>query len=111
MTIQNYSMVSGDTKSINCVLVDNAGAAVNVSTAGTAIYKIASGPNADSVVYVTKTLASGITISASTVNVALVPSDTEDLGGAYYHELYIVDADGNQFRPIQGRVTIERNLI
>lgn len=111
MTIQNYSMISGDSKSIDISLVDNDGAAVDVSTAGTATYKIASGPNADSVVYVTKSLVSGITVATSTVTVALVPSDTENLSGAYYHELLIVDAEGKQFRPIQGKVTITRNLI
>lgn len=111
MTIQNYSMISGDSKIVTVSLTDISGVAVDVSTAGTAIYKIASNPNADSVVYVTKTLSSGITISGGTVSIGLSPSDTENLSGAYYHELFIVDGSGQQFRPVQGKVTIERNLI
>lgn len=110
MSTQNYSMMSGDSKTLTVNVVDGDGVAVDVSTAAAIVYEIAASPAA-ATSYVSKALTTGVTVATSTVTVTLAPADTKDLAGVYYHELEITDASGHVFTAFSGYVTIARDLI
>lgn len=61
----------------------------------------------------TKTEGSGITMIDPAEGLAILAidsSDTEDLAGSYYHELKLIDGDGNIRTIAYGRVEIQSNL-
>lgn len=108
--MQNYSMTSGDSKTITVNVVDAAGTAVDVSTATAVRYAIATSAAAVTP-SVSKTLGAGITVAGSVVTVTLAAADTALLAGVYYHELEITDASAHVFTALSGHVTIERDLL
>lgn len=62
---------------------------------------------------ITKTEGSGITMTDSSEGLAILnidSTDTENLAGTYYHELKLIDADGNIRTIAYGRVEIQSNL-
>ena len=103
---QNFEMHQGNDKSIEVSVVNNAGAAVDVSGATGAQYELAISRSA-SAAAVTKTLGAGITIVTSTVTIVLADTDTEDISGPYYHELELIDASGYIHTAMYGYVTIK----
>lgn len=108
---QNDSMVSGDSMPLDFPLTDYVtGAAADLSTVTAIVYKMATSPTATTA-DVTKTLGAGITVSGNTVTVTLAPADTASLAGVYFHELQVTGAGGTVETPIQGYLSIERDLI
>ena len=110
MADQNFSLHSGDSKSVTVNIVNAAGVAVDVSTASAVVYKVAASPGSEALV--SKSLGSGISVAGSTVTITFAPADTATLaGGVYYHELEITDGDGNVQTAFTGYVLIEGDLI
>lgn len=103
----DFEMYSGDSKTISIPIVDEDGAALDVSTAAAIAFTI--------VHYYTyavkcaKSLGDGITVDGATVTVTLDPEDTDDLAGRYRHELQVTDIDNNVFTALQGKATILRD--
>ena len=108
MAEQSYSMHSGDTKTIYARMFDDAGDAIDVSTAGTVTYKIAASVSGS--VSVTKTLDDGVSVAYNKVTITLGTADTASLSGDYYHELESITSTYRQ-TPFYGTVTIDADLI
>lgn len=108
MSVQNFEMFAGDTKSLNCTVTDAAtGAAKNIT--GATIEWVLYNERTELNV-LTKSTASGITITnglAGQFTVALIPADTSALGiQSYYHEAEVTDAGGNVSTVFTGYITI-----
>lgn len=61
-----------------------------------------------------KSIGSGITIvdgPNSRVDVIFVPTDTDDFGGEYYHELQMKDLANNKTTAATGILTIKHDLV
>jgi len=109
MAEQNFSMHSGDSKSLSVSITNAAGTPVDVSTAAAIVWTLAASPT--SAALVTKGLGDGVTVSTSTVTVALDPEDTDDLAGLYYQEMQVTDGSGNVSTVLSGHVLIEGDLV
>ena len=63
---------------------------------------------------VEKSLGDGISITGAVENgefaVHLSPSDTVDLYGKFIHQATVTDADGEEFTPAQGVITIIKRI-
>ncbi len=103
----DFSMFAGDTKQLAFAVVDSANAAVDVTGAGV---KFVIAPQQSKSALVTKTELSGITISGSTITVALTPADTQALAGLYRYELEITDSSGN-VSTNQGAILVQETVI
>jgi hypothetical protein len=105
----NFSMVSGDSRTLTIPITDEGGNNVDVSTAQAIRYGIFKhGGDA----LVSKSLENGLSVVAHVVTVVLVPADTAALlAGSYPHELEIVTASGEVHTALQGTVTIRKDYI
>ncbi len=106
----NKSMRSGVDKVMPFSAVDNDGVAVTV-TGGSATYEIATSRRATSSLVSLTSGAGDITLTGTTVTVTLVPTDTDNLDGSYYHELEVVDAAGAVLTGFTGTIIVRKNLI
>lgn len=109
----DFTMYAGDTKVLSVTVLDEAGAAVNIT--GTTIRwwlaKNAKKTGLD--VLIKKDTVDGITITdgpAGKFEVTLASSDTEGLKGSYYHEAE-VDDSGTISTVLTGKATINIALI
>jgi hypothetical protein len=109
MNEQNFSMVSGDNRSLAITIRDPAGALVDVSGASAIAWQLAASPHG--VALVSKSLGDGISVVTSVVTVTLDAADTADLDdGLYHHELEIVHGGGTS-TVLAGQVAIARDII
>jgi len=109
MADQNFSLHSGDSKTLTVSIVNAAGTPVDVSTAAAIAYKLAATPY--SAALVSKALGSGISVATSVVSVTLLAADTALLAGMMYQEMQITDGSGNVATVLTGQVMIEGDLI
>jgi len=111
-TGQNFTMWSGDTKVIEVTITDASGNAVNL-TGATISYVLQR--SVGSTVTISKTTASGISItdaSGGVFQITLDASDTARLSGSsYYHECQITDTSGNVSTVFTGTVTMKEDAI
>lgn len=108
-TAQDARIWAGDHADLQFTVVDADGVAVNI-TGATISWKCAA--DADSAAIVTKTTASGITITngaAGIFKVALAPADTTSISGVYYHEAQMT-LSGAVTTVAVGKLTIEKTL-
>lgn len=112
--IQNYSLYSGDSKTLEITLYKDS-TKNNVEDLTGAIIKYVikkSKRDVSNLVY--KDTTSGISVDIPTsgiFKVALNPSDTTNLSGKYYHEAEITDANGNVSTLLTGVVTVTEDGI
>jgi hypothetical protein len=113
---QNFTLVSGDTRTLAYAIADAAGQPYDLSALTAAKWGMArlreDGSFAGSAL-ASKTLGAGITVAdaaAGTLEVALLPADTEALAGAYYHELEL-SFGAVVYTAAIGRATIQRDLL
>ena len=104
----DFTMYSGDSKTLTIAIRDEAGDPVDVSTATSIIYAIV---KTDGTRVATKTLGAGVTVATSTVTVTLVPADTAGLAGTYGHELEITLLSGAGSTALHGEMAIVRDYI
>lgn len=108
----NFSMFRGDSKILQITIKDLAGQPV--SLAGLQSARWAMAPKITSAPVLTKSLGSGILIaseSGGVLEVTLLPTDTQNLSGSYYHELEIIDVSGKVSTILTGNIEIVNDLI
>lgn len=122
MAVQNptIELFSGDTKRLNYTVKDGAGTAIDITTAtfrwGLSKLgkpKTAGEPSPQGAALLTKTVGSGITLTAPTLGqltVALDPADTASLKGSFYHELEMV-LSGDTSTVAFGQIDVKRDLL
>ncbi len=112
-TGQDVDMIAGDTRNLNITVYDedNGG---NKNIANATIKWVLYNEETDTTV-LTKTLASGITITSGLLGqltVPLTPANTVNLTpGVYYHEVEITDETGNVSTVLSGHITINPSRI
>lgn len=109
---QNVTMWSGDSKKLRFTVIDDAGAAKNLT--GAAIVWKAAKTAGSSTALITKSVGSGITITDPTgglFEVRLDPADTASLSGDFYHEAQVTDALGDVATVAIGRIRINADLV
>ncbi len=113
-----FSMHSGDTKTLQVTIVDDAGAVVDISGATSitwAISKtIAGSGEPKGLALTTKTVGSGITLTTDGTDgrcdVLIDGADTDALAGEYYHEMQLI-LTSTISTVLFGTVTISKDLI
>ncbi len=114
MATMDFTMFEGDSHILQVTVRDEEGAIVDI-TGATILWWMAKNNKAiEADVLIQKETGSGITIvdgPGGRFNVAILPPDTEDLGGkSYYHEAEIDDG-GNISTVLTGTGHITRTLI
>ena len=89
---QDFEMWSGEDKTLNFTVYDSSGCPAVLSGSGEWILStdLASGS------VIRKTTDDGITMSGCLFAVTLSGSDTENLGGLYYHEAEYINANSQR---------------
>lgn len=109
--IANFSMTQGDTKTLVVSVKDAEGNAVSITDA-TIKWRAARSYGKTAVV--SKSTVSGVQITngaGGVFAVALLPADTEDLIGTYFHEAEVTFADGTVSTVLTGTMKINKQLI
>jgi hypothetical protein len=104
-------MTAGDTKVLEVTVLDGDGEPVDIT--GTTIRWQLARLATDDTPLITKSVGDGIAIvdgAAGRFDVTLDPEDTAELGGSYYYEAEIDDADVIS-TVLSGRATIDAALI
>ena len=114
MITENYSMHSGDSKTIPVAAVLN-GAPVELTGALIvwSIAKIKSNGDFSSTIAFSKSIGSGITVTdvlGGEFEIEIDPADTADLKGDYWHECQITDFQGRKTTILDGILSIQRDL-
>jgi hypothetical protein len=90
---QNFSYLEGKSATIQVTVVDGDGTLLDMSDwTGTWVLRQGS---ASGTLIVTKTEATGITLTEGLAEIEIYPADTEGLSGEYYHELAISNGVDN----------------
>jgi hypothetical protein len=115
-TQSDFSMHSGDTRTLEITVKDEDSAVVNISTA-TITWALSKQDSASvapkGAAIVTKTVGDGVTITDGPngrVDVAISAADTSALSGDYYHELEVT-ISSSVSTVLFGTVTIKKDLI
>jgi hypothetical protein len=110
MTINtDFDMVSGDNKVITVNIIDEAGRPLNINSATAADFWVMTRHH---VTVVTKSLGDGVTLDSTNIVVTLLPADTVDLkADLYYTELQVIDAAGEVFTPVQGKLFLKKGYV
>lgn len=108
--LQNFTTWKGNYREIAFFVED----VVSVESANAAEWGMSVSESSPKLIH--KTLAaSQITLSGQIVTVILNPEDTDDdsgiEAGTYYHELRLVDGDGNPSTPAIGTVTLRAVIL
>jgi hypothetical protein len=109
--ISDFTMVAGDTKTLVVTVKDASGNTVNISGASIT-WKASRSLRKASVL--SKSVNSGITITdgpRGQFSVSLLPADTDDLRGSYYHEAQVTASDGTISTVLRGSMKVDRALI
>lgn len=105
----DFSLISGDSRTLQIAITDEAGAAVDVSSAQAIEYGIY---DTTGTARVTKALGTGISVAANVITVEILPIDTANLlGGSYIQECQIITAAGRVNTVLQQTMTIKRDYI
>ena len=112
----SFEMFAGDTKRINFTITDASTNDVFDLTGATAMWQAsrARPTGFSSTPVIIKTENNGLEIVdviGGAISVLLTPADTTSLSGDYYHELQLVDADGDIATAYSGTFTIKKALI
>lgn len=117
---QNFSMKSGDSRTITVTVDDGAIPPVAVDISGFDVWWEMSPLSSSGAFSGTPTLqkdsllAGGVAITDGpngVFQVTLAPTDTDPLSGDFYHEAQVKDGSGNISTVLTGKITIGRDLI
>ena len=111
-TAQNFTMWSGDDKTITVTVVDGDGTAQDI-TAATISYKLQPAVD-DATGAITKTVGSGVTITNAAggiFTVDIAAANTASFAGIYYHECQVTSSGGVVSTVFVGNVTINQDAI
>ena len=104
-TNQNFTIYAGDTNNV-LVGIEEDDIAASL-TGASAVWILSSDIGSGSLVRITSD--DFLSISGSTVTIAISPSHTSSLAGKYYHELEVTDSSGNVSTTTTGVVTIKKS--
>lgn len=110
-TPQNFTITSGDSKTLRVSVVDQDGAAVDL-TGASAVWAVATSRSTP--ILLQKATPASITITdgpGGLLEVTLDPADTDSFAGSYYHELQIVDNEGRKSTALTGTLNVRHDLI
>lgn len=104
---QNFSMYSGDTKVLIIPVTkpDNSG----VDLSGASVKWVAQGEDGTTNVISKQTPV--IITNGNEIQIKLLPIDTRDLVGMYYHECEITDQSGNVSTIFTGYITVIKSAV
>jgi hypothetical protein len=114
--MRNFTIRAGDTAPVYVTVLDLAGDPINL-TGVSARWQAARGTTArfSSTPALIKSTDSGdivITEAAlGELRIILLPEDTENLVGDFYHELELTDSSGSATTPLSGLMSVTRQLI
>jgi len=106
----DFSMYSGDSKTLEITITDSDGVAVDL-TGATVKYAIALSSTASAALVSKATGGSGITTASNVATVTLASADTATLAGVYYHEMEITTVLGAVTTAMTGTITILADVI
>jgi hypothetical protein len=110
--IQNFSIAAGDAKTVNVDVGPDEGATLADCQIIWKVYEQEHGcpkPGVDPLITKTNETDGGITVispTAPTFKIDLDKDDTVELLRNYYHEVTIIDDDGNRTTPTVGIMTV-----
>lgn len=104
---QNFEMYAGDSKNIIVSVMD--GGARPLDITGSSVKWILKPTQPASAILITKSTPE-ITLDVYTATIKLLPEDTENLAGNYYHEAELTDQIGNVSTIMVGSVKINRSF-
>lgn len=105
----DFSMYSGDSRTITIQISDENGDAVDISTATAVSYGIF---KSSGISVLEKELDDGLEAAGSVVTITLEPEDTEDIpAGNYVHECQITLADATVATVLQGQIAILQDYL
>lgn len=110
---QNFSMYSGDDEDIAVTVVDDAGAAVDL-TGATITWKLADSRGGTIEITKVNDSTSGVTITnaaAGEFTIHLSATDTDSLAGVYYHEAQVEDSLGHKTTVLTGYAEIVEDIV
>jgi hypothetical protein len=107
---QNFEVYQGNHKVVTVTVLGGNGTPLT-SLAGATITWSASKTSHSDALIAKSTTASTITISGGTCSFTLLPTDTENLLGEYYHEGKVIDASSNVSTGFTGTMTITEALL
>lgn len=108
---QDVSLPAGNSRRLVIPIKDAAGADAVLTGAAVNWWMGRSQWSSDTHILIKKSIGSGITVSGSTVTVALTSSDTALPPGAYYHECSVVFADGSVATVSTGTFTLTPTIV
>lgn len=104
---QDFKMWAGDHRNLQFTVTGSDGSGQDLT--GTSIKWVLKESVDSASLILKQTSGSGITVSGSVMTVALVPADTTNLAGQYYHEAEVTDGAGNVSTTSVGTGTIEKS--
>lgn len=114
---QDITLYKGDTLKITVPVRDASSAVVNLSGAGVTWWMGKNVSSTGTDVYIKKSLGSGVSLTSDTaglytITVDVDPTDSQSLSaGTFYHEVAVIDADGNIGRVAIGKFMLKPTLI
>ena len=110
---QNFEVVSGNDKVINVTVLDENGAAVDI-TAATIVWAVAKRADSKNTIffYTSPTFITILDPLLGTFRINVQDADTEPLSAQdYYHEARIVSSSGQRTTVMIGTMTVLSNVI
>jgi len=101
----DFSMYSGDSKTLAITITDKSGSAVDL-TGATVKYAIAGSATATTKLVSKQTGGAGITTALNVATVTIDPADTEAIAGIFYQEIETTDINGYVSTSMVGTITI-----
>jgi hypothetical protein len=115
---QNFTMKSGDSKTLEVTVRDAAGVAIPLAGTPSVEWNLAR--TVRSAAALTKTLGAGVTIIATNaalgevncgrLDIAISHTDSEALDGEFVHDCLLIDDSGARSTIFQGRANFTPNL-
>ena len=104
-TLYDFVKIAGDSESIVVTVLDETGAAVDL-TGASGEYAIKTDVRAATNLLLLTSATNAIVFLSNTATITLAPANTVSLAGQYYHEFEITLADGRVFTAFYGTPTI-----
>lgn len=104
---QNFEMYAGDTKNIIIGVTDPSGMALDLT--GATVSWILKPPQPAAPISIRK-ISPQVEIDMDRITIKLLPEDTENLAGNFYHEAELTDQIGNVSTIMVGTVKINRSF-
>ena len=104
-TLYDFVKIAGDSESIVVTVLDETGAAVDL-TGASGEYAIKTDVRAATNLLLLTSATNAIVFLSNVATITLAPANTASLAGRYYHEFEVTLADARVFTPFVGWITI-----